>query len=101
MTYADYLQSPHWLALRTRKLAESGATCNRCQSVESLQVHHLYYSKSWWNCRLADLEVLCAACHRKEHGILPPPRKLAKLRNELAFRNPYHGSITRMVCARY
>lgn len=101
VTYAEYLQTPHWKSIRARKLDSHGSACNRCRSTESIQVHRVYYSKSWWNCRLADLEVLCESCHQKEHRILPPQKKLAKLRNILAFRNPYRGSMTRQVCARY
>lgn len=99
--YQRYLRSEHWLKLRAEKLESAGHCCNRCSSVQDLEVHHLYYSKSWWDCQLADLEVLCADCHEKAHPRRQPIPSNAKLKNINAFRNPFHGSISRRVCARY
>lgn len=99
--YETYLQSAHWRALRARKIADSGDFCNRCQSVEDIQVHHVYYRKSWYDCELCDLEVLCRACHERSHGIRKERfLKKAKAKNVIAFTRPFRSE-DRNVCARY
>lgn len=98
--YQKYLQSPHWNKLKAEKLLVSGSFCNRCLSTDNLEVHHVYYAKSWWTCQLADLEVLCRNCHEQVHKIkfreaLKQVR--ARARNVNALRRTSFGP----VCARY
>ena len=96
--YEHYLKSPHWKSLRARKLKFSGYCCNRCRSTDNIQVHHVYYRRSWYDCDLCDLEVLCEACHEKAHHIRKEKFKRARARNVLAF-SP--GNMSRNVCGRY
>lgn len=91
--YQKYLRSDHWLSLRAEKIEASGHCCNRCGSIQDLEVHHLYYAKSWYDCQLADLEVLCEDCHRKAHPRRIPDWARIKSRNFAAFRNPFRGSV--------
>lgn len=63
-----YLRSKHWQ--HTRRLAVIGALfrCEQCgvhNNLNVLDVHHKRYNL--FHERLSDLEVLCRACHMKEH----------------------------------
>lgn len=72
MTYAEYLESPHWLRLRAQKLDEIGRVCEQCDSGYRLEVHHQLYRRSWFDTALSDLRVLCSYCHKREHGLIRP-----------------------------
>lgn len=70
MAYADYLLTPEWK--RTRRFAITAAEyrCQRCQRrTLRLDVHHLTYERLGHEDLMVDLEVLCRACHAKEHGV--------------------------------
>lgn len=64
--YKDYLVSKWWLTKRKQKIKSVGGKCERCGACRGLQVHHLHY-KTLWREKNTDLEVLCGACHEKEH----------------------------------
>lgn len=99
--YETYLQSAHWRSLRARKLEFSGRSCNRCKSTEDIQVHHVYYRKSWYDSELCDLEVLCRPCHERSHNIQKEKFfKKAKAKNVIALTRPFRSE-DRNVCARY
>lgn len=64
--------------MRQRKIEAAGRQCERCgeharhwfgDAWVGLQVHHLTYERISHE-DLADLEVLCVACHRVEHGLI-------------------------------
>jgi hypothetical protein len=65
--YADYLRSPHWLAVRQHMLGRAGCVCSRChRHNQMLDVHHLDYRHLGAE-RERDLIVLCRDCHQAEH----------------------------------
>lgn len=61
-TYADYLASPVWAAIRARKLAAAGNRCQTCDSPHNLEVHHRRYGV-WGAEDMRDLVALCSLCH--------------------------------------
>jgi hypothetical protein len=63
--YSEYTASEHWRGLRLAKLSQTG-TCERCGAASELQVHHLRY-RNLYDVTLADLMVLCHACHLTVH----------------------------------
>ena len=63
----DYLKSEHWKNLRMKKIISQNR-CENCNTKTSLDVHHLNY-KNLFDVELTDLQVLCRACHIKEHHI--------------------------------
>lgn len=66
--YDDYLKSEKWLNLR-KSIIKRRKKCERCGYDQNLQVHHKHY-KNIFNERPQDLELLCARCHMKEHGLI-------------------------------
>lgn len=68
--YIKYLKSSKWKALRKEVLYKRGRICERCK--EDLKgkitdIHHKTY-ENIFNESPEDLEILCRACHEKEHG---------------------------------
>jgi hypothetical protein len=66
--YYNYLKSNEWKSIRLDLLEIRGEKCERCASVNNLQVHHLTYD-NLFNEAPEDLEILCRSCHKKEHNI--------------------------------
>src|SRR3990167_4911799 len=64
--YAIYGKSKHWKNLRRKKL-EFSKVCQRCKSPDYINVHHVNY-KSWYDCTVDDLEILCESCHLCQHA---------------------------------
>ncbi|MEK0326460.1 MAG: hypothetical protein QQN63_12240 [Nitrosopumilus sp.] len=64
--YKKYLHSNNWYNKRLKKLKESEDKCLECSVVENLEVHHIVY-KSYYDCNMDDLEVLCQGCHAALH----------------------------------
>lgn len=69
---AQYLL-PQWLKRRAEILALDEYKCTKCQSVNTLQVHHLcyYYTKDVWDYSDDDLVTLCQLCHEQAHKDKP------------------------------
>lgn len=65
--YDDYLQSNKWKILR-KSIINKRKKCERCGYDKNLQVHHKHY-RTIFNESPNDLELLCARCHMKEHGL--------------------------------
>lgn len=68
LPYHAYLETPEWKERRRMALLAGQHRCNRCRSTAPLHVHHRTYAHvgdEWPE----DLEVLCADCHRAEHGL--------------------------------
>ena len=63
--YALFIETRFWKAMRVEKKKLVPA-CELCGSVIKLHVHHLRY-KSWWDCLMEDLQVLCELCHNRHH----------------------------------
>lgn len=64
--YAEYMQSEHWIGLRSRALRAAGYQCECCTSESNLTVHHIHY-RDLTDCTPADLIALCRRCHRFAH----------------------------------
>lgn len=60
--YADYLQSPHWKALRARVLRRDDGICQGCLVNRATEVHHLTYERRGREMAF-DLVSLCRTCH--------------------------------------
>lgn len=67
--YKEYLLSPTWAEIKLDLINSRGQRCERCQKkTKWLQVHHLTYERIFKE-EPCDLQLLCAGCHKKEHGI--------------------------------
>lgn len=64
-SYAEYLESPHWQALRWSFCCQ-GATCYGCDRARPLQLHHMTYDTIGRE-TAADLVPLCSFCHKRVH----------------------------------
>ena len=53
-----------------RVLERDGWRCQKCGSLENLQVHHQIQRSQQGNDALENLVTLCAYCHLQEHGQL-------------------------------
>jgi 5-methylcytosine-specific restriction endonuclease McrA len=56
--------------LMKRVLERDGWRCQKCGSLENLQVHHQIKRSQQGDDALANLVTLCAHCHMAEHGQL-------------------------------
>ena len=56
--------------LMKRVLERDGWRCQKCGSLENLQVHHKTFRSHQGNDSLDNLVTLCAYCHMAEHGQL-------------------------------
>lgn len=76
--YEKYLETPHWQAFRKlafeAQMKRAGRLfCERCpidrntKNTVELHVHHLTYERLGKE-RVQDVEIICRACHDKEHG---------------------------------
>lgn len=64
--YAEYLQSPHWLAVRKSALERAANRCQVCGATSALQVHHVTYENLGAE-KPEDLTVLCKTHHELFH----------------------------------
>ena len=68
MEYRDFLNTPYWDAVRSKKLFQAYYKCSLCNGNENLQVHHkTYENHGYEHNNLDDLIVLCGNCHSKHH----------------------------------
>jgi len=68
MDYNDFLKTPYWDAIRTKKMQNENFKCQVCNSGGKLNVHHkTYENHGEEHLHLADLTVLCCDCHGKFH----------------------------------
>jgi 5-methylcytosine-specific restriction endonuclease McrA len=56
--------------LMKRVLERDGWRCQKCGSLENLQVHHMIKRSQQGDDALGNLVSLCAQCHMEEHGQL-------------------------------
>ena len=54
--------------LRQQLLREQDWRCAQCAGIKPLQLHHRKHRSEQRNDRIENLEMLCIADHRKEHG---------------------------------
>jgi 5-methylcytosine-specific restriction endonuclease McrA len=55
-------------ALRQRVLNRDGWRCQRCASLQNLEVHHVHARSFLGDDAKENLITLCSACHRCHHG---------------------------------
>ena len=68
LPYPEYLRTEHWQERRKAALERYEYACWKCDKRTSLQVHHLTYDYRGME-STEELMVLCADCHKKEHGL--------------------------------
>ena len=64
--YRAYFGTAKWKRKRAKVIFRDGAQCRACGSRESLEVHHLTYSR-FQNELPEDLITLCEKCHKAVH----------------------------------
>ena len=73
LPYSDFLKTPYWKAIASKKRIEQGQRCGICNSDGILSVHHRSYSLHGYEHTkdgLRDLIALCETCHSTHHGKL-------------------------------
>jgi 5-methylcytosine-specific restriction endonuclease McrA len=65
--YHKYLMSDQWKKKREEAFLAFGRACLRCGK-PATSIHHKTYDRVY-NEDVDDLEPICHACHKKEHGI--------------------------------
>ena len=65
--------------LMTRIFERDGWRCQKCGSLEHLQIHHKVYRSQQGDDALANLITLCAYCHMEQHGQLSYPAAAAQV----------------------
>ena len=71
MDYQDFLHTPYWDAVRSKKLYEAHFKCQLCgETGIKLNVHHNSYERHGYEAEYykEDLIVLCDECHEKFHN---------------------------------
>jgi len=67
-SYDDYLNTDYWQKVREKAIANANCKCQKCGSIEKLQVHHKIYCPRFTELEnIHLLEVLCEKCHHIEH----------------------------------
>ena len=61
-----HMQSTYWYKLKQQKLASANHRCEKCDSTESLELHHLTYSDLGKESQ-SSVVVLCRSCHQYQH----------------------------------
>lgn len=72
MTYRQYISSPYWHLVTMFYRCKANFRCQRCgeQRMAKLSIHHKTYEHIGSELQHPeDIEVICARCHMKEHGI--------------------------------
>lgn len=70
MTYSEKLRDPRWQKKRLSIMQREGFKCQACgRSNETLNVHHLWYSKEPWAVSDELLECLCETCHAAREDV--------------------------------
>lgn len=69
--YDKQMKDKRWYAFRKKVFEVKGKRCEKCGSVNKLQVHHPKYKSGRyaWEYDPSRMVVLCRTCHAKEHGI--------------------------------
>lgn len=66
LSYAAYLRTPHWQAVRTDALGRARHRCQLCNRPDELEVYQRTYGRRGCE-RPADVIVLCAGCHGQHY----------------------------------
>lgn len=73
--YYAYLRSPEWAEIKVDLIQQRGNKCEGCGKKNKLQVHHLTYDRIFKE-EPGYLQLLCATCHRKTHGLNKNGKKI-------------------------
>jgi hypothetical protein len=92
-SYADYLKSEHWRAIKTRWLQSKRVkSCSRCGN-PYFELHHKTYKRLGLE-QLSDLIALCRECHESEHARLwdanVTAQQAARIRDERVAEQEVH-----------
>lgn len=69
MKYNRYTRTVYWGVIRGKILSER-PICAYCGARNGLQVHHItYMHRGEEYAYLEDLDMLCAICHKAQHGL--------------------------------
>lgn len=71
LRYADYRCSDAYVARRQSVIDRANGTCEGCESLGTLVVHHLHY-RTLWKETPEDLVAICGTCHHRIHYPTPP-----------------------------
>jgi hypothetical protein len=66
LTYKDYLNTKHWINIKSKYKRTVKNECIMCGSNKQLNIHHMNY-KNIGNEKFSDLCFLCEECHNKLH----------------------------------
>jgi len=66
LNYSEYLNTKHWVALRSKFKSKQVKECVMCGSIKNLNIHHMTYERLG-NENFDDLVFLCKDCHTKLH----------------------------------
>ena len=64
LTYAEWLDSPEWAAIKAAVFERDAHRCVMCNSPEDLEVHHRHYPRKREKVQLSDLTLVCRLCHQ-------------------------------------
>jgi 5-methylcytosine-specific restriction endonuclease McrA len=80
--YKKYISSNEWYQIKIDCITNRGSKCEIClKSTIYLQLHHLTYVRLF-NELPQDLQLLCATCHQKVHGLIPVKRKAKAIKTK-------------------
>ncbi len=74
------IRPPFWNIIRRRVLRRDGYLCQICGGTENLSVHHIVPLSAGGDSTMRNLQVLCHACHQKEHGHKSESRRKTRIR---------------------
>lgn len=71
LDYHQQLKHELWRKKRLEIIKQRNSKCEKCSSVENLQIHHLKYINKTlaWEYEDSLLQCLCRKCHEKEHNL--------------------------------
>lgn len=69
LPYGAYLKTQHWQKTRKAALERAEHRCQLCNTPNKLEVHHRDYTRKGYE-RPADVTVVCADCHARQHGVM-------------------------------
>lgn len=64
--------------IKRKVIKAQGGACAHCGAVEALTIHHIIQLAEGGTHKLANLEALCGACHKNQHGAAPTPNQAAR-----------------------
>ena len=82
----EYEQTPEWRQRQQLKIKIANNKCEKCNSHNKLQVHHLSY-EHYGDESINELIVLCKKCHTIAHGRNKNHNRISSVAKEIAEKN--------------